>query len=71
MFHFDFYRVEDADSLDSIGFEEYVAGGICIAEWAERLGDALPPDAVTVTIEKRSDTERAVTVVKQKGAPLC
>ncbi len=71
VFHFDFYRLDGADSLDSIGFDEYVADGICIAEWSERLGDALPPGAITVTIEKTSETERSLSVVKEKGAQPC
>ncbi len=71
VFHFDFYRLESAESLDSIGFDEYLETGFCIAEWAERLGDNLPSDAVRVTIEKTSETERMITVVKEKGALLC
>ncbi len=62
VFHFDLYRMEDADSLDSIGFEEYLKSGICIAEWCEHLGDRAPTSMLTVTIEKCGETERNITL---------
>lgn len=62
VFHFDLYRMEDPSGLDSIGFDEYLAGGICIAEWSEHLGDRRPSDAVTVTIQKTGDTERTISI---------
>ncbi len=62
VFHFDFYRLGDARELDSIGFEEYTAQGICIAEWSEKLGEDLPKDALTVTIRKLDADTREITV---------
>ena len=62
LFHFDLYRIAEEDELDGFGFEDYVAGGICAAEWSERLGDSLPPDAVEVRIEKLEGDERRITV---------
>lgn len=52
VFHFDLYRIESENDLDSIGFEEYVQNGICIAEWCEHIGNALPAGAIHVYIEK-------------------
>lgn len=52
VFHFDLYRIESENDLDSIGFEEYVQNGICIAEWCEHIGNALPTGAIHVYIEK-------------------
>lgn len=62
LFHFDLYRISDTSELDGFGFDEYVANGNCIAEWSENLGDLLPPDAVTVRIEKCGDEERSITI---------
>lgn len=62
LFHFDLYRIADTDELDGFGFEEYQSAGICVAEWSEKLGAELPPDAVTIRIEKRDGDERLVTV---------
>ena len=62
VFHFDFYRLEDEDGLDSIGFDEYLTSGICICEWCEKIDDVRPVDAITVTIEKLSESVRRITV---------
>ncbi|MBQ7391926.1 MAG: tRNA (adenosine(37)-N6)-threonylcarbamoyltransferase complex ATPase subunit type 1 TsaE, partial [Clostridia bacterium] len=53
VFHFDMYRIEDEDDLDSIGFYDYLdRNGICLVEWSERIPYALPDDYIRVTIEK-------------------
>lgn len=58
VFHFDLYRIASETDLDSIGFSEYVQNGICIAEWCEHIGNALPENAVCVRIEKcNGDTD--------------
>lgn len=67
LFHFDLYRMEDPDSLDSIGFDEYVADGICIAEWSENLGDRRPGNAITVSILKRGENEREICIRRSAG----
>ena len=54
--------MEDPDSLDSIGFDEYVSSGICIAEWSENLGDRRPENALTVSILKRGENEREIII---------
>ncbi len=61
-FHFDLYRVAESDELCGIGFEEYLEKGICAAEWSEKLGDDLPPDAVTVRFGKAGEDERHIAV---------
>lgn len=71
VFHFDLYRVEDPYELDGIGFDEYLATGICIAEWSEHLGDRRPADAILVTIEKTGEEERLITVSLADKEDLC
>ena len=52
LYHFDLYRVSSAQELEGIGYEEFVYGdGVCVVEWAERMRDAFPEDAVEVEIE--------------------
>ena len=47
LFHFDMYRLEDADALFDIGWEDYLSRrGVCAVEWSERVCDALPPDTL-------------------------
>ena len=61
LFHFDMYRIEDEDALESIGFYDYFGRGIIITEWSENIPFALPERYVRVTIEKIGDDERKIT----------
>lgn len=65
LFHFDMYRLPDADALFDIGWEDYLArGGVCAVEWSERVIDALPDDTIWVTIGRhpQQDGWRVITV---------
>lgn len=43
LFHFDAYRLADAEELYGIGFEDYLRrGGIIAMEWSENVPEALP-----------------------------
>jgi tRNA threonylcarbamoyladenosine biosynthesis protein TsaE len=47
------YRIDDEDSLYSIGYYDYLEnGGICFAEWCEKIEPYLPERYYTVTIRK-------------------
>lgn len=67
IYHFDFYRIADINELDGIGFDDYVSGGICIAEWSERLGDAIPDGTITVKLEKLGESGRKITINDTKN----
>ncbi|MEE0968008.1 MAG: tRNA (adenosine(37)-N6)-threonylcarbamoyltransferase complex ATPase subunit type 1 TsaE [Clostridia bacterium] len=54
VFHFDMYRIEDEDSLYSIGFDDYPDRGICLIEWTENIEFALPEEYIKVTITKNN-----------------
>jgi len=54
VFHFDMYRIEDEDSLYSIGFYDYLDKGICLTEWTENIEFALPDEYIKVTISKNN-----------------
>lgn len=61
--HFDMYRVTGWDDLDTTGFFDYQdAGAILAVEWSENIEEALPADAVRVTIWRLSETEREIIV---------
>ena len=74
VYHFDFYRLEDEDGLDSVGFDEYLSSGICICEWCEKIDTVRPRDAISVHIEKTGDTGRRICVDNPfdgKGMEAC
>jgi tRNA threonylcarbamoyladenosine biosynthesis protein TsaE len=53
LWHFDVYRIEDADEMDEIGYEDCFYGdGVSLIEWASQIEDVIPPDAVRILIEK-------------------
>lgn len=52
IYHFDVYRLEDADEFYAIGGEEYFEKGICIIEWGEIIEDILPKDYIKITFSK-------------------
>ena len=65
LFHFVMYRLEDADALFDIGWEDYLGrGGVCAVEWSERVSEALPEDTLWVTLERVDGQEdwRRITV---------
>ena len=64
LFHFDMYRLGDADELFHIGWEDYLArGGICAVEWSENVTEAIEPDAVRVSIVRGDgDSDRMITI---------
>lgn len=60
IYHFDLYRISDADDLESIGYHEYVeSNAYSIVEWSERVPEYIPSDAITVTISRVAEDESA------------
>lgn len=52
IYHFDVYRLADAEAFLELGLDEYFyRGGICILEWAENVREALPEDRLDLSIE--------------------
>ena len=65
LFHFDMYRLGDADELFDIGWDDYLErGGVCAVEWSERVRSEIPAGAITVTICRCEEHEdwRRITV---------
>jgi tRNA threonylcarbamoyladenosine biosynthesis protein TsaE len=63
LFHFDMYRLGDADELFEIGWEDYIQrGGICAVEWSENVEEAFYSDTVRVYFEKIDDTTRRIRI---------
>ena len=64
LFHFDMYRLDSADELFHIGWEDYLArGGVCAVEWTENVAEAIEDDAVRVSIVRGDgDDDRIITI---------
>lgn len=62
--HFDMYRVESWDDLYSTGFFDYLdTDCVLVIEWSENIENALPDDAIRITIEQgTAPDERKITI---------
>ena len=63
VYHFDLFRLESADELSSVGYEEYFYGdGICLVEWAEKAKKLLPKERIDVFLRIVSESERQIRI---------
>jgi tRNA threonylcarbamoyladenosine biosynthesis protein TsaE len=63
LYHFDLYRLHDADEFLSMGFDEvFDAGGISCLEWAEKIATLIPEDALCVQISHLTGDERKIEI---------
>lgn len=70
LFHFDMYRLESADDLWDIGWEDYLQrGGVCAVEWSENVQEAME-GTLTVRIEKLGEESRKITIEGGDGCVI-
>jgi len=61
VFHLDFYRLEDSRELVALGWDEFLeAGGVIIAEWADKFPELLPPPTRWLSFSIEADGSRLV-----------
>lgn len=64
IYHFDLYRINDAEELYNIGIEEYLySDAICFIEWPERAEELFQSDIKTIEILKLGDNERKIIFI--------
>ncbi len=73
LYHFDVYRINDAEEMYELGYEDYFFGsGVCIIEWAGMVEDLLPEERIWIEIyqgdvfEKRNVTIKAQPEILKK-----
>jgi tRNA threonylcarbamoyladenosine biosynthesis protein TsaE len=66
LYHFDMYRITDADGLSDIGFYDYLEqGGVCVIEWSENILPFLPESYYRVEIKPaKADNQRVIAIEK-------
>jgi tRNA threonylcarbamoyladenosine biosynthesis protein TsaE len=70
-FHIDLYRLEDIGEIEDLGIGEYFdRGGVCVIEWAEKLGELKPKFCHEIKIEIVSENERNICVSSELAARL-
>lgn len=69
IYHFDFYRLDDASALGDLGLDEYLYGdGIAVIEWADKFSESLPVDAIKLTFEIIDENTRHIVI--ENSPPL-
>ena len=57
--HFDLYRLESAEEVFELGFDEALDAGAAVVEWPDRLGRHLPADRLDVELSFDGESRRA------------
>jgi tRNA threonylcarbamoyladenosine biosynthesis protein TsaE len=61
IWHVDLYRIENPAELQELALDEAREEAALLIEWPERLGPALWPDALRLTLSRTQDGARALT----------
>ena len=65
IYHFDVYRIFSIEELYEIGFEEYISSDkIIIIEWAKKIKDIIPKEAVWIDISLGKEINERVFKIK-------
>jgi len=60
LWHFDLYRLERAQEIWELGFEEAIDGGVMLIEWPERIAAFLPPGTLVIRLLPEREGRRAL-----------
>lgn len=75
IYHFDLYRLEEAEALYDVGFDEYINGeGLSLVEWADKFPTSMPEELLQIKIERGVDqSERLLTItpIGERYRKLC
>ena len=64
VYHLDLFRLDRVVDLETIGYDEYLAGqGVTLIEWAQRMREALPPDYVELAFALAGPRARTITAI--------
>ena len=63
LYHFDMYRIQSADDLETTGFYDYPSeSSVFAVEWSENIAEALPENTIFVEIRHINDESREITI---------
>lgn len=63
IYHYDFYRLEQAAQLEVLNLEDYLYGnGICVIEWPELALPLLDRPFYRIRFEMSGETERRIEI---------
>ena len=62
IYHFDMYRIESVEDLESTGFFDYLDRGIILIEWSENIEKYIPSNTIIINIEKNAENSRIIDI---------
>jgi tRNA threonylcarbamoyladenosine biosynthesis protein TsaE len=63
VYHFDFFRLQDRQSIAQLGLDDYFFGdGVSVIEWADRFPELIPTQARWIAFETMSENARTIEV---------
>lgn len=67
VWHFDLYRLEQAEEAYELGIEEAFSDGISLIEWPERLGSLLPAERLDLVLGFGATPETRTAELTPRG----
>lgn len=61
VWHVDLYRIEDVAEMEELALDEALQDGALILEWPERMGHALWPHSLRLTLRRDGEAVRTLT----------
>jgi tRNA threonylcarbamoyladenosine biosynthesis protein TsaE len=65
LWHFDLYRLEHPQEIYELGIEEAYRSGVCLIEWPERMGTALPKEYLEIELSYGS--QENIRILELRG----
>lgn len=63
LYHFDMYRIQSADDLETTGFYDYISDESVLAvEWSENISEALPKNTIYIKFDRIDENTREITI---------
>lgn len=62
LWHYDLYRLEQAEEIYETGWEDIIHQDIIIIEWAEKLEHLMPQQYIQINIIPEKNNQRSITI---------
>lgn len=63
LYHFDVYRLGEAEEIYEVGYEDYLNnGGIVLIEWADIIESELPKEYIEIKLYHHGEEDREVEI---------
>ncbi len=68
LYHMDVYRLSGSRDLEDMGYKEYFYGdGVVVIEWAEKVDDIIPAEALLINLEHCNGNKRKIRISCESG----